>query len=460
VRIGFLAVLIAAGISGAQAQSPRQERIETVAASGLQSGRTATLARTIRRNDSVPQAAQGDEPPATVPDRDAIEFANQLLPEPFRMPDVQLETVNWSELGGWAQDDHAAAFATFLKSCKVIVGGGPPRLLNATFYNALQSTCRRAIKAPPRNEKSARIFFERNFRPMRIARLGEDNGFLTGYYEPIIEGSRVASTEFNVPLYRRPHELGDGESRIYFDRAAIEDGALRGRRLEICWLKDPTDLFFAQIQGSARVRLEDGKILRLNYSGSNGWRYTPIGRILIDREIVPKEEMSMDRIREWIDANPKEGKALRRLNKSYVFFRETSLAEYEEPIGAQGISLTPGRSIATDRTIHLYGTPFYIEAELPLESERSENPFQRLMVSQDTGGAIKGPARADLYFGSSAGSASVAGRIRHVGQFTMLIPREIDPVIAGRNTPMPRPRPTFDWDEKPETAAAAPASNQ
>ena len=450
MRLALISVLIAAGVSAAQAQSLNQERIEKIAPKNPSTGRMAVLSRGLPHDAA--QALQGGDPPATAPDRDVIEFANQLLPEPFRMADVQLETVEWRDLGGWAQDDHAAAFEAFLKSCKGMIAGGPPRLVGATFSTALQSTCRRAIKTPPRNAASARIFFERNFRPMRIARLGEENGFLTGYYEPVIEGSRIATEEFNVPLYRKPHDAGGG---TYFDRAAIEDGALKGRKLEICWLKDPTDLFFAQIQGSARVRLEDGKILRLNYSGSNGWKYTPIGRILIDREIVPKEEMSMDRIREWIEANPKEGKALRRQNKSYVFFRETSLSDFEEPIGAQGISLTPLRSIATDKTIHVYGTPFYIEAELPLDNERSENTFQRLMIAQDTGGAIKGPARADLYFGSVGGSASVAGRIRHVGQFTMFIPREIDPVIAGRNTPLPRPRPVFDWDEKPEAAADA-----
>ncbi len=258
---------------------------------------------------------------------------------------------------------------------------------------------------------------------MRIAPLGQSNGFLTGYYEPIIEGSREPNTEFTVPLYRTP----PGLTKPYLDRAAIEDGALVGRKLEICWLKDPTDLFFAQIQGSTRVKLEDGKILRLNYSSQNGWPYTAIGGILIAREIVPREEMSMQRIREWIDANPKEGKELRRRNKSFVFFRETSLADHEEPVGAQGVALTPGRSIAVDRFIHVYGTPFFIDAHLPLDGERSENSLRRLWVAQDTGGAIRGPARADLYFGAGDAQAQVAGRIRHPGQFTILIPREIDP---------------------------------
>jgi membrane-bound lytic murein transglycosylase A len=367
-------------------------------------------------------SARAGDRVAPSPDFDATGHTDRFPTTGFRIPNAQLKTVRWNEITGWLDDDHAAAFETFLKSCMTIVEGTPPRHAGQRFYVALQSVCRRAIKDPPLDRVAARTFFESNFRPMRITPLGQSSGFLTGYYEPIVEGSREQNTAFNVPLYRTPPD----PKKAYLDRTAIEDGALAGRKLEICWLKDPTDLFFAQIQGSARVKLEDGKILRLNYSSHNGWPYTPIGGILIAREIVPREEMSMQRIREWIDANPKEGNELRRRNKSFVFFRETGLAEYEEPVGAQGVSLTAGRSIAIDRSIHVYGTPFFIDAELPLDGERSENSLRRLWVAQDTGGAIRGPARADLYFGAGDAQAQVAGRIRHPGRFTILVPREID----------------------------------
>ncbi|HXF87576.1 MAG TPA: MltA domain-containing protein [Xanthobacteraceae bacterium] len=351
----------------------------------------------------------------------------------FRLPGAQLKPVSWSEIGGWEEDDHAAAFQTFLKSCKVIVEGAPARLANRPLYSALQAVCRRAIKEGARDRDAAKIFFERNFHPVRIMPRGQSEGFLTGYYEPIIEGSLKPDGKFTVPLYRAPPDL----RRPYYDRAAIEDGVLAGRNLEICWLKDPTDLFFAQIQGSARVKLDNGKILRLNYSAQNGWPYTPIGKFLIDREIVPREEMSMQRIREWIEANPKEGRELRRRNRSFVFFRTTGFDEHEEPVGAQGVPLTPGRSIAVDRFLHVYGTPFFIEAELPLDGDRCENPLRRLWIAQDTGGAIRGPARADLYFGAGDGHAAVAGRIRHPGRFTVLVPRDVDrkPQFAPRRRP-------------------------
>src|SRR5262249_39802779 len=159
---------------------------------------------------------------------------SQLLSEPFRISNVQLETVSWRELSGWAVDDHAAAFATFLGSCKVIVRGSPTRHANEPFYAALQSACRRAVKNPATDDAAAKIFFERNVRPMRIAPLGETKGFLTGYYEPIIQGSLVRTDEYNVPLYRTPPEIANRESgRVYHDRTAIENGVLAGRKLEL-----------------------------------------------------------------------------------------------------------------------------------------------------------------------------------------------------------------------------------
>jgi membrane-bound lytic murein transglycosylase A len=228
----------------------------------------------------------------------------------------------------------------------------------------------------------------------------------------------------------------------YWDRGEIEDGILTGRGLEICWLKDPIDAFFIQIQGSARVRLPDGGVLRVNYDAHNGWPYTPIGKPLIDRGILTRDEMSMERLRQWMQANPAEGKELRRQNRSYIFFRETGLPEKDEPLGAQGIPVTAGRSIAVDRGIHVFGTPFFISAELPIENGPPKK-FRRLMVAQDTGSAIVGVARADIYFGAGNEAGQMAGRIRHQGRFAMLVPREIDPAKAAADVPLPKPRPAM-----------------
>jgi membrane-bound lytic murein transglycosylase A len=199
---------------------------------------------------------------------------------------------------------------------------------------------------------------------------------------------------------------------------------------------------FAQIQGSARVRLEDGSTIRINYDAHNGYPYTAVGRILIDRGIIPKEQMSMQRIREWMDQNPDGAKELRRQNRAYVFFHEVQLSDKDEAVGAQGVPLTPGRSIAVDKALHVYGTPFFIEGELPIESEQSKTPFRRLMVAQDTGSAIVGPARADIYFGAGADAGRVSGRLRNNMRFIILVPKSLDPVARGRAMPLPDPRPS------------------
>src|SRR4029079_11666314 len=169
---------------------------------------------------------------------------------------------------------------------------------------------------------------------------------------------------------------------------------------------------------------------------------TPVGRILIDRGIIPKEQMSMQKIRGWMDQNPDGAKELRRQNRSYIFFREVQLSDKDEAVGAQGVPLTPGRSIAVDKSLHVYGTPFFIEGELPIESGLSKTPFRRLMIAQDTGSAIVGPARADLYFGPGIEAGKVAGRLRHGARFVILVPKSLDPVARGRKLPVPDERPS------------------
>src|SRR5947209_3132098 len=384
--------------------------------------------------------------------------------EPLKLADSQLEPVKWDDVDGWAADDHLAAFAAFQVSCQTCRSGKRPEDDRA-IYNALREVCRRAAAARPSNKEAARRFFEDNFRPVQITRLGEAQGFLTGYYEPIFQGSRFPNPEFHVPLYRRPHDLlaaghklGSGafpnkgaqigrrneKNQLvpYYDRGAIEAGALDGQKLEICWLKDPADLLTIQIQGSARIILEDGTPLRINYDSHNGYSYTSLSRALIQSHRIPPQETSMQRIREWMTAHPDEAQQVRAANRSYMFFRITGLSNEGEPVGAQGVPLTPGRSIAVDR-LHNYGTPFFIEANLPIESAKPVSPFQRLMIAQDTGSAIVGPARADLYWGAGDDAARIAGRIHHPGRFVMLVPRELDMVAAGNHMPLPLPQPKF-----------------
>jgi len=396
---------------------------------------------------------------------------------PIKFPDAQIEVADWKELEGWADDDHEAGFAAFLLSCRALVNSAKATTDDRPMRAALTEVCRRAFAAIPLDNAGAKKFFEENFRPVHISKLGEKDGFLTGYYEPIVDGSRIPTPEYTVPLYRRPEDLVVGGKTItgpnfpnkvkvfrrigkkklvpYYERSEIDNGALDGRHLEICYLKDPVDAFFIHIQGSARVRLEDGAVLRVNYDGHNGHPYLPVGSVMIQRKIATKDEMSMDKIREWMTANPEEGRALRYMNKSYVFFRITELADHQEAEGAQGVPLTAGRSIAVDKAIHVYGTPFFIEGDLPIEDSKSTSKFRRMMLAQDTGSAIIGPARADTYWGAGEEAAHIGGRIKHNARFTMLMPKEIDPVEAGAKFPLP-PRQPGSKEPPPIAVAAAP----
>ncbi len=381
---------------------------------------------------------------------------------PLEIPGGQYVPAAWDDIPGWGDDDQGAALDAFRKSCRPIVAARRPPAASKALGDSLRAPCRAAMAARITSEAAARRFFEQHFRPLWISRLGEDAGFVTGYYEPVIDGSRTRTDVYTVPVYRRPSNLfvrgfkqsdtglpngGEVFRKIgrrklvpYYDRAAIEDGAIARRGLEICWLKSETDLLFTQIQGSARVRLEDGSTVRINYDAHNGYRYTPVGRILIERNIIPREQMSMQRIRDWMNANPDGAKELRRQNRSYVFFREVALSDADEAVGAQGVPLTPGRSIAVDKALHVYGTPFFIAGDLPIDSPQAKTPFHRLMIAQDTGSAIVGPARADLYFGAGADAAKVAGRLRDNARFAVLVPKALDPVAAGRTMPLPQAR--------------------
>ena len=363
--------------------------------------------------------------------------------ESMKLRNAQVENLNFASLEGWKDDDHTAAFGAYLKSCSAILNGTKAMRAARPVYGALFKVCERAIAAGKLDREQARIFFEDNFNPVRLAPPGQTEGFYTGYYETEVIGSRHPSDEFNVPIYTAPaNTVKNKKSKVFadLDRTKIEDGALAGKNLEICWVRNPIDLFFAQIQGSTRVKLDNGSLLRLNYIASNGQPYTPVGKFLIDRGIISKEDMSMDRIRDWMQANPNEGKELRRKNRSFVFFRETGLAEHDECIGAQGIPLTAGRSLAVDKKIHVYGTPIWIDADLPIMSETPDTKFRRLLVAQDTGSAIIGPARADIYFGSGEEIGRVAGRIKQNGKFVMLVPRSVA-VKGSIDIPIPKPRP-------------------
>lgn len=402
-------------------------------------------------------------------------------PNVLGFADAEYQFVSFSELNGWAEDDHTQVFAGFRKSCeRILKGRDQPG--DRPMEKALRAVCPRAL-AVPKEADAATIkkFLEENFRPVLISKLGEGTGLLTGYYEPEVEGSRELTKGFTYPLYRRPPELiskarlglrnfrpgfpstagaghrVNGKFTDYHDRAAIEDGALANRGLEIVWLRDPAEAFFIQIQGSARIRLTDGTMMRVNYSAHNGHPYTAIGRPLVEKGILLREELSMENIRMFIAENPEEGRELMRMNRAFTFFRVIdNLPPESEAVGAQGIPLVKDRSIAVDQKLHVYGSLFWIESNLHFENTKQPQAFNHLMVAQDTGSAILGVARADIYFGGGAEAGARAGRIRNPGKFFLLVPNEIDPVkiAANENIPEPEPRPKPEKEEKKEPPKA------
>ena len=358
-----------------------------------------------------------------------------------------LSPMAWTDVPGWASDDHAAAFAVFQLTCPGVVGGDTVLRPGLPPGRALVAACRAALMTGALAGDAAKAFFETRFRPFAVTP-PNGQGFLTGYFEPEIEGSLVPSDGFPVPVLARPPDLetlAPGEMHPgldpalaaarrsseglapYPDRAAIMGGALAGQGLEIAWLRDEVDLFYAQVQGSARLRLPDGTLARLVYAGRNGQPYTSIGRVVVAEGHMTMDAMSLERLQAWLRANPAEARRVMRLNRSYIFFAvRHDLDPAKGPVGAASVPLVPLRSIAVDRTLWPYGTPFVIAADLP-DPAGGIRPFAALTIAQDTGSAILGPARADIFFGSGAAAGTRAGLVRHPGRFVVLLARDADP---------------------------------
>ncbi len=346
---------------------------------------------------------------------------------------ARLETLGFESLAGWNDDDHLAALRAFERSARTLAGGRESARPAQPASPELIATARAALRATVAAERDARLFFETQFRPFRIVP-EQGAAFLTGYYEPRVPGSMVETDEFRWPILARPADLvtfapdaapsgfpegvsgarrlGDGSHVPYADRAQIE-----AERLDpIVWVQDAVEAFLIQVQGSAQVEFPDGRRARLAYDGRNGLPYTSIGRILIDTGEIAESAMSLSSLKAWLRIDGERGLKLMRRNRSFVFFKLVD--DFDPrlgPVAGAGVALTALRSIAVDRTIWAYGLPFWIDAELPWADETAR-AFRRLMIAQDTGSAIVGPARADLFFGSGEAAGARAGAIRHKGR--------------------------------------------
>jgi membrane-bound lytic murein transglycosylase A len=346
-----------------------------------------------------------------------------------------LVPVGFDRLSGWSDDQVAASIPPFLKSCARLLKREDAAALDATTMSAdfgrvgdWRPLCNEAEALPAGDDAAARRFFENQFVPLAVLDYATAAGLFTGYFEIELKGSQRRHDRYQTPLYRKPPDLGAKQQPT---RAEIEDGAFAGRGLELVWVEDPVDVFFLQTQGSGRVELGDGGSIRVGYDGQNGYPYVPVGRLLIERGLMPREKVTMASIRAWMKQNPAAGAALRRENPSYVFFRKIS---GDGPIGAEGVGLTPRRSIAIDRAFIPLGVPIWLEAE---ERFAPAAMVRRLVIAQDTGGAIKGPVRGDVFWGTGSAAGSRAGEMNAEGRYYLLLPRATAERLAPGSLPAP-----------------------
>lgn len=325
--------------------------------------------------------------------------------------------VKWSDLPHWEDDDHLAAFQSFLETARAISEHRAPLRAAKPADDTFVDIAKQALALHLSTRIAAQQFFEAHFAPYKIMPT-DGRGFLTAYYEPTVEASLQQTSDYSVPLYAKPDDL----TETYFTRAEIEDGALKGRGLERLYLKSPVDLFFMQVQGSGKARLPDGTSRRIQYAGRNGQPYVTIAKVLIAEGHLALPQAHAEGVKAWLKAHPAEARRIMRMNTSYIFFDVLPDEGEKGPVGGASTHLIPHRSIAIDRTIWPYGLPFYIAAELP-DGRGGLEFMARLMIAQDTGSAILGPARADLFMGSGDEAGYRAGLIRHRGDFTVLWPK-------------------------------------
>ena len=360
-------------------------------------------------------------------------------------PSVTFASIAFTDLAGWGDDDHLAALKAFQISC--------PRLAAASKAGnkagptpappELTIACDAALKLSGKiTRAAAKAFFEQHFVPQRVVHAAAQ-GLLTGYYEPLIEGSRKREGRFQTPILRRPADLvnlvdeasrGAVGSKLtharktakgvvpFSTRAEIEAGALAGQNHELLYLADAVDVFFLQIQGSGRVKLTDGHEIRVHYDGKNGHPYTSIGRYLIETKLLAADKVSMGALARWLRADTERARQVMQQNASYVFFRELP-GSAQGPLGVLDIPLTAGRSLAVDPGVHSLGLPVYVSAPT-LTHATNGRAFNRLMIAQDVGSAIRGPERGDIYFGSGDKAGRLAGVTKHPGHLFILRPRK------------------------------------
>jgi membrane-bound lytic murein transglycosylase A len=364
-------------------------------------------------------------------------------------PQMRLMPIAWSDLPGWKSSDPRAALSAFARSCDALAKRPDNASMGGVGYAGTVGDWRGLCRDIPHGAArapQARAFFERETVPVAISSGGDASGIFTGYYEPQIRGSRTRHGAYQTPVYATPDNLVAVDAGLFADDLAGRrfTGCVDGHRLIKCparsqidtegspkskilfYADDPISVFFLQIQGSGRVRFDDGTATRINYDSQNGQPYTAVGKTLIQMG-VPRDGMSMQVIRKWLKDHPRDAERVMETDKSFVFFREEPVGDASAGAeGSEGVPLTPGASLAIDMKLHPLGAPMFVAATRPdADPARADHPFDRLLVAQDSGGAIKGAVRGDVFWGFGADEESIAGRMKSSGKLYALLPKAL-----------------------------------
>ncbi len=345
-----------------------------------------------------------------------------------KRPDhMELTRADFADIPGWRDDAVEAALPPFKESCGKLLAKSPEDNIGAAVEMGTVSHWASACQAAASNNYSgtnARRFFEYYFSPYAVTNNGEAKGLITGYYEIDVKASRVKTPEYSHPIYRKPSDL----SLPYYSRAEINSGVLDGQGLEIAWAADPVEVFFMEIQGSGRLLFPDGTKQRIGFAAQNGHEYHPIGATPVDMGELEREHLNAPAIINWLRNNPAMAREVMESNPSYVFFEERTTP----PVGAQGLPLTPQRSVAVDKNFIAYGVPIFLNSSIPETPSYPASKLTALLIAQDTGGAIKGPTRLDYFWGNGALAAEKAGYMKQAGNMYVLLPKTLEfKAIAG-----------------------------
>lgn len=408
--------------------------------------RVARLVMLLAACSAPAPAVVSPTPPPRCPEASTPAPAAPEPPKPTAPVEdkLVLERVQFSDLPGWADDALEEAIPPLLRSCSKLLASSDDEQVGRTAVGGLvvdwRRACKRAGELAKGDRAGARALFETEFVPLLAKNNDEPMGKLTGYYETALRGSKRRHGKYQTPLYRPPHDLvtvdlskfiSDGKGRQlvgrlvggrlepYDTRAQIVGGSLAKQRLELIWVDDPIDAFYVQIQGSGKVTLDTGGEVRIGFAGKNGRPYTAIGKVLVQQGILTTNAASMQGIREYLLAHPERADEVMNANESYVFF---DFVQGDGPMGTEGVALIGGRSLAVDREYIPLAAPIWLDTTSPIAGKAEEQPLRRLVIAQDTGGAIRGPVRGDVFWGGDAAAAEVAGRMNSRGRYFVLLP--------------------------------------